>query len=170
MERRQVGTTLAPPTAAEECNYRIYVAYDPFPVVGCYRAVAAEQGWSVAKIDAWQPFLVTEFSSVTQGESSQCWNLRGGDRIAAGQPCAAVQRTRYPSDDTGWGQATRSLWGPTAHLCVSFGVCSWQQILADPYSSMLNSVVRVVDYAGSQPWCWAQWAREYHDCWEAPDR
>lgn len=169
----QVATTLPPPSAAEVCNSMDYYAYAngaDQPAALCYRAVAAEQGWDVAKIAAWQPFLITEFSGVIQGESSSCWNLRGGDRIAAGENCLNVRRTSSPGDDTGWGQATRSLWGSNAFLCKTFGVCSWQQIIESPYSSMLNSVIRVVDYNGSQPWCFAGWARDYHQCWEAPDR
>jgi hypothetical protein len=173
MERRQVSPTLAPPSAAETCNSQSYRAYEHHaqsPAAICYRAVAAEQGWDASKIAAWQPFLITEFSGVIQGESSSCWNLRGGDRIAAGEPCSAVRRTSSPGDDTGWGQATRSLWGSNAHLCLTFGVCHWSQIIASPYDSMLNSVIRVVDHAGSRSWCWVQWAVNYHHCWEAPDR
>lgn len=167
------GDPEPPPTARVVCNMATYYAYDngvDSPAAKCYRAVAAEEGWSAQKIAAWQPFLITEFSGVIQGEASSCWNLRGGDRIAAGEPCTAVRRTSSPGDDTGWGQATRSLWGSNAHLCLAFGVCHWSQIISDPHSSMLNSVIRVVDYNGSQPWCFAGWAITYHQCWEAPDR
>lgn len=163
-----------PPTAAEVCNSMEYFAYangaDQSAAI-CYRAVAAEQGWDAAKIAAWQPFLITEFSGVIQGESSSCWNLRGGDRIGAGENCLNKRSASNPGEDTGWGQATSSLWGRNAVLCLEFGVCSWRQIIESPYSSMLNSVIRVVDHSGgSRAWCWVRWAQVYHECWEAPDR
>jgi hypothetical protein len=170
LERRQSGTTLPPP-AADLCNSMTYTAYDEMPVAACYRAVTAERGWHQSTIAAWEPFLITNFTGVTQGESSQCWNMRGGDRITSGEPCTDVRRTSSPGSDTGFGQATRVLWGaPDGILCARHGYCSWQSILASPYDSMLSSVVLLVEDLGSDPWCFADWARAYHECWRAPDR
>lgn len=168
------GDPEPPPTARVVCNMATYYAYDndaDSPAAKCYRAVAAEEGWSAQKIAAWQPFLITNFSGVIQGESSSCWNLRGGDAIAAGENCLNKRSARYPGEDTGWGQATSSLWGRNAVLCINFGVCSPQHILESPHSSMLNSIIRVVDHSGgSRAWCWTGWAVTYHQCWTAPDR
>jgi hypothetical protein len=169
LERRQSGTTLPPP-AADLCNSMTYTAYDEMPVAACYRAVTAERGWHQSTIAAWEPFLITNFTGVTQGESSQCWNMRGGDRITSGEPCTDVRRTSSPGSDTGFGQATRVLWGDAGILCTKHAYCGWQSILASPYDSMLASVVLLVEDLGSDPWCFAAWARAYHECWKAPDR
>lgn len=172
-----LGGDPAPPTAAEVCNNLIYVAYDPYPVVGCYQAVAREQGWSEEKIAAWQPFLITEMSGVTQKESVQCWNLRHNDYVYAGQPCTSVTRRNNAGSDTGWGQVT-SIWyrGSDTYLCKNWGICSQWQIIQDPYHSMRFSIIEPVDmpgpYGGSRPWCFTRpWdAYTFHECWEAPDR
>lgn len=174
LERRQVSNTLPPPSAKEICgsmSYRAYEHHAQSPAAICYRAVAAEQGWSTEKIQAWQPFLITEFSGVIQGESSSCWNLRNGDRITAGELCTAVRRTTSPGSDTGWGQVTSIWYGPGDYLCER-GYCGWRSIIASPYDSMLASVILPVEmgrpYGGSDPWCFSAWARSYHRCAETP--
>lgn len=174
LERRQVVDTLAPPTAREVCNSLTYVAYNALPVVQCYRAVTAERGWHVSTIDAWQAWLITDPWSVTQGESSQCPNLRGGDRIVAGENCLNKRSDPSPGSDTGFGQVTSIWYGHGDYLCER-GYCGWQSIVASPFDSMVASVVLPVEmgrpWGGSDPWCrFAQWAFEYHRCERAPDR
>jgi hypothetical protein len=173
LERYQATPTLPPPpqTAREVCNIQTYIAYDPGPSRICWRAVTAERGWTQAEIDAWQPFVIDEFSGVLQGESVHCWNLRFGDRVNAGEPCTQA-RLLHRGEDAGFGAATLSWYGRNATLCKNHGVCSAEQIVAEPYTSMLYSVVLLVEYDGRGPWCfrtpWDAWY--YHDCWEAPGR
>lgn len=169
----QVTDTIPPPPrpASDICNSLTYRSYDSRPSGICFRAVTAERGWSRARIDSWFPFIVSEFSGVIQGESAHCWNVRRGEIIEGGRVCNEANKTRHTNaEDVGFGQATSSLWGSRGVLCVKHGVCSPGQILASPYTSMLYSIVLVVEELGSQPWCYDSRARSYHQCWEAPDR
>lgn len=173
----QTTDTIPPPpkpSATMTCNSITYRAHDPLPVGRCFRAITAERGWSPARIDSWFPFIVSEMDSgVISKESDFCWNIRRGEVVPAGEVCNDANKERYLSrlgEDTGFGQATSSLWGRGGILCVDHGVCSSAQILVSPYTSMLYSIVIPVERNGSQPWCFAGWAIDYHDCWEAPDR
>ena len=179
----QATATLPPPPPAREiCNGLTYVAYDPNPTYACFIAITSERGWMPQTQDAWDDFLIWEFSGVIQGESSHCWNMRFGDRISAGEPCTA-KRGPGTGEDSGFGQATCVLYGPVGSrctdyrggvLCLKHGYCSGASIVASPYDSMLASVVLLVEMGrpngGSDPWCYDADARRYHQCWEAPDR
>lgn len=169
---QQVTPLVPPPSAAVVCNSMTYVGYDPGPSGICFRAVTAQRGWSEARTNAWFPFIISEYSSVVQGESAHCWNVRRNEIIEAGEVCNEANKTIIGprGEDAGFGGATSSLWGQGAILCEGWGVCSYQQILASPYTSMLYSIVIPVEELGSRPWCYSARSIEYHDCWEAPDR
>jgi hypothetical protein len=172
----QVAETVpAPPrplTAREVCNSLTYIAYDPGPSGACFRAVTAERGWSPERIESWFPFIVSEFSGVIQGESAHCWNVRRGEIIEAGEVCNESNKTviNGPHDDAGFGQATSVWHGRNGYLCKHHGYCGVFSVIASPYDSMLATIVLLIEHSGSDPWCWSVRARDYHDCWEAPDR
>lgn len=163
--------TVPPPTAADICNSIEYAGWAVDRVVPCYRAVAAERGWAPEIIDAWQPWLITDPWGVVAKESRGCWNLTFGDIIGFGEPCTEM-RGDQGGEDSGFGQATRAWYGDNGLLCRNHGVCSKWQIISDPYSSMLYSVILLVEYDGSSPWCFTRpWnSLRYHQCWLAPDR
>ena len=163
----QVTETIPPPpkpTAREIVNGLPYKHYDAKPALEAFRLVAADVGWSSQLIAAWEPFV----NDVMFGESAYCWNRRNGDVVAMYSACVIIKATTR--EDVGFGQATRSLYGPDAQLCKGWGICSAEQILASPYDSMLWSIVRPIELNGSQPWCYNDAARAYHKCHLAPDR
>lgn len=170
----QVAETVPPPpppSARQVCNSLTYVAYDPGPSGTCFRAITQERGWG-GKTDLWFPFIVSEFSGVIQGESGHCWNVRRNEIIEAGEVCNEANKTRIGplGDDVGFGQATSVWHGRNGWLCREHGYCGVNSILASPYDSMLATIVLLVEYQGSAPWCYSSHARSYHQCWEAPDR
>lgn len=163
--------TVPPPSAADVCNGIEYVGYAVERAVPCYRAVAAERGWAPDIVDAWQPWLITDPWGVLAKESRGCWNLTFGDVIGFGEPCTEM-RGGNDGEDAGFGQATLAWYGRNALLCKNHGVCSSRQIIESPYASMLYSVILLVEYDGSGPWCFTRpWnSTGYHQCWRAPDR
>lgn len=169
-----VDDTIPPPpmSARQVCNSLTYVAYDPGPSGLCFRAVTAERGWSAERIASWFPFIVSEYSGVIQGESGHCWNVRRNEIIEAGEVCNEANKTRIGplGDDVGFGQATSVWHGRNGWLCTEHGYCGVHSILASPYDSMLATIVLLVEYQGSGPWCFDARSRNYHQCWEAPDR
>lgn len=176
LERMQVTDTIPPPpkpSAAQTCNTLIYRSHQSTSAGVCFRAVTAERGWSAQRIESWFPFVIIGEASVIYGESRYCWHIRRGEYVEPDQICNRENTKRYLSrlgEDSGFGQATSSLWGRNGILCVDHGVCSSAQIIASPFTSMLYSIVIPIERLGSQPWCWSSWARDYHDCWRAPDR
>ncbi len=164
----QVTETLPPPpTAREVCNvlladqYRRSWAGLPAAQM-CFEAIVVERGWHRETIDAWLPFVMTAEGSILHGESDWCPGRRGGQLVD--DFCNITTPNKTPGEDTGWGQATSSLWGRNAILCLNYGYCGWQSILASRYDDMLASVVLVIEELGSRPWCFAEWAIQLHRC------
>lgn len=162
---RQVTDTVPPPlTIRQQVDALPYQHYNDVPAMKAYRLVAADHGWSSARIESWAPFV----RDVMLGESAFCWNRRRGDIVASYSMCVITRQGRY--EDVGFGQVTRSWYGSDAILCQKYGVCSREIILASPYNSMLYSIVIPLEEAGSQSWCYSSFARSYHNCGLAPDR
>lgn len=149
--------TTLPPTAADICNGLTYDFEEMLNPMICWHAVATEQGVSasdIAEADAW-------IFDVIVKESGGCPFLIGGDRDL---PVLCIPRHRGTGSDAGFGQATYSYWGPTGKLCTVYGICSKKQILESPYTSMLNSVVRVAILDGRYGYCDYVGAPKYHAC------
>lgn len=181
-------TTLPPPTARDVCNALIYTRFGVEAVETCFRAVTFEQGWLQADIDRWVPWVIHHPQGVMYGESEHCPYRVGGDLVTdecltyrcaatAGKDPIRYNQLGLPyckggGEDTGFGQATRSWWGPGGLICKNHGYCSRDAIVATPYDSMLASIVLLIEYDGSGPWCFTKpWnAYNYHHCWDAPDR
>ena len=160
----QVTPTEPPPSPIALVNSLPYQHYNDIPALNAFRIVAASRGWTPGRIASWQPFV----RDVMLGESAFCWNRRRGDIVASYSRCVITRQGRH--EDVGFGQVTSSWYGPTAILCLKYGVCHSSQILASPWTSMLYSIVIPIEEAGSQSWCFNSRARAYHDCWLAPDR
>lgn len=142
-----------------------------------FRSVACYRGWPAERIAAWEPFMY----DVVIKESMGCFNLRrnpilrvvlseGVTRPARwGDGCVEALAANRNTEDAGYGQVTRSGWGPRGVVCRTTGLCSAEQIVASPWNSMLATVV-FVEANGSQPWCYNARARRFHNCSLAPDR
>jgi hypothetical protein len=144
-----------PPTAAEVCNTLVYDFEEMYGPMICFRAVAAEQG--IVHIAEAEPWIF----DVIVKESGGCPFIRGGDRDI---PVGCTPKHRGSGSDVGFGQATYSYYGPGGKLCTVYGICSSWQILASPYDSMLNSVVRVAILDGRYGYCDYEGAPRYHAC------
>lgn len=164
---QQVTDTMPPPpkpSTRQIVNSLPYQHYNDIPAMTAYRLVAAERGWTSARIEAWAPFV----RDVMLGESAFCWNRRRGDIVRPySVGCVITRQGRY--EDVGFGQVTSSFYGDAGLLCTKYGVCSSGQILASPYDSMLWSLVVPLELDGSHPWCFSGAARSYHNCGLAPD-
>lgn len=163
MNARQITPTVPPPSISSIVNGLAYQHYNDKPAMQAYRLVAAERGWSSAKIESWAPFV----RDVMLGESAFCWNRRRGDVVLSYSMCVITHRGTH--EDVGFGQATTSLYGDGGVLCAKYGVCSSRQILASPYASMLYSIVIPIEEQGSHPWCY-EGSHGYHKCGLAPGR
>jgi len=139
------------------------------PVRQTYAAVACARGWEPARILAWWEFV----EDVVMKESMGCFNLRRDPVFRSGtgwgDSCVDSLVRNRNNEDSGYGQVTRSGWGPRGVVCRTTGLCSPEQIIASPFNSM-TALVALVERSGSFPWCWNARARRFHDCSLAPDR
>jgi hypothetical protein len=154
-------TTAAPFDCATYVNGIAYQAHDPEPARLAYRTVAACRGWDQATVAKWERFVVDD---VMRGESSYCWNVRGG-ALLTGNGCElAWQGNR---EDTGIMQLI-GLWYRGGPLCVEEGMCSSNAILASPWASF-NAGLFAVEHDGRGPWCYSDSARRLHwSCYTVP--
>lgn len=163
-------TTSAPPPETTLPPYEDVVNWvnslpyqhgDPEPADAAFRAVAAVQGWSPERIEAWDAFARDVFIK----ESGSCWNgYRGA--VWTGDGCELQRQGRY--EDAGFGQVISDWYGRGNPLCEATGLCSKADVVASPFNSM-TALVFVMGHSGSFPWCWVDWARDIHNCWLAPD-
>jgi hypothetical protein len=129
----------------------------PIPGMEAYRIVAASRGWSDDDIARWDDF----FFQVMSRESAFCWNARAWSHGTwMGMSCTHgfdPNTGRYAHqgnrDDVGFGQITNILRTPAGGLCRDEGICSIQQTIATPWSSM-TAFVKVVEDGGKQAWCY----------------
>ena len=144
------------------------------PVDATFRMVAADCHWDQASIDAWTPFLVYD---VIAKESGGCWNVRRGVRFANGGANCEIARQGRGSD-SGFGQLISIHYRPgKGWLCNLEGLCSADQITANPYDSMKALVLLIVrpdgngglTGSGKHGWCYSARAIKYHPgCRHAP--
>lgn len=157
------------------------------PVDAAFRMVAADCGWTQESIDEWTPFLVYD---VIAKESGGCWNIRRGVVFAnGGLNCEIAWKKQKDGtwvflqgrySDAGFGQLisihyqTNPKNPHAGWLCTEDGLCSADDIIAEPYTSM-QALVRLVggSYStpgsGKQGWCYNAKAIKYHPgCKTAP--
>lgn len=145
-----------PPNVVEAVNSATYSYGDAAPALAAYRQVAAHRGWTPASIAAWEPFV----SDVMRGESGYCYNLRRGATLKHTTGCVLARQGT--GSDSGFGQVIRRYhYGPGQYLCVQEGLCSAQDVIATPWSSM-TSLVAAMERNGRQPWCYNAQARRFH--------
>lgn len=145
------------PEAASEAH-----AYGDFTAPAQeFRAVTCERGWDPGTTEAWIPFI----EDVIMKESGGCWNIRRGGRVGEPQGCVLSRQGRH--SDSGYGQVIGIHW--RGWLCAQEGLCSADDVVATPHSSM-TALVALVERSGSHGWCWNAWARRFHRCGLAPDR
>lgn len=144
--------------AADYVNGLTYGWHNMAAPMEAFRVVAISRGWTQTAIDRWTPFT---FDLIAK-ESGGCPNTKGGDLFVEG---TCDQYTRHGhAEDSGFGQATYSLFGPTGVTCKALGVCSQAQVIADPWTSMLASVVLPLELLGRYPWCDYAGAGDWHNC------
>lgn len=158
------------------------------PVDAAFRMVADDCGWTQDSIDKWTPFLVYD---VIARESGGCWNLRRGAKLAnGGLNCEIAMKQKKdgtwvllqgPYSDSGFGQLisihykTNPKNPASGWLCLEDGLCSADDIIASPYTSM-QALVRLVGGSvsgkpgsGKQGWCYNATAIRWHPgCKTAP--
>jgi hypothetical protein len=114
--------------------------------------------WSWEKIDrneAWAEDLIMK-------ESGGCWNITGNSALVF--PVNGCQLAKQGSgEDSGFGQITSAGWGPRGTVCKLENLCSSAEVVASPYDSM-RALATLMDVAGKFPWCFNNFAREYHNC------
>ena len=145
----------APPSPHALVNNTEYFWGDHEPALFAYRTVAAYRGWSEIKIVAWEDFMF----QIMYRESAFCWNSRAWSHDTyTGMPCNERNsrgeiRHQGRRDDVGFGQITNILRTPTSPLCVEENICSIEQTIATPWSSM-TAFVRVIEDGGKGAWCY----------------
>lgn len=148
----------APFDCATYVNGLDYGWHDMGPAMEAYRVGALCRGWPQESIDRFAPFAY----DVIVKESGGCWNTKGGDLYVEG---TCDQYTRHgTAEDSGFGQATYSLYGPTGVTCKVLGLCSQAAIIASPWASILGSVIVPLEDSGRFGWCDYEGAPDYHDC------
>lgn len=137
------------------------------PVRQTFASVACKRGWEPERIRAWWPFI----QDVVMKESMGCFNLRRAPVFVRGtgwgDSCVDNLVRNRNTEDSGYGQVTRSGWGPRGVVCRQAGLCSPAQIIESPYNSMTALLV-FVENNGKQPWCYSARARRFHNCSLAP--
>lgn len=166
------------PSAAVECvDYpkpEDHVWGDSTAALQAWRADTCRAGWTQEDTEKWVPFV----ENVVIGESGGCWNLRRGAKIGNPVGCVlAVDKWGNPrqgkGSDSGYGQVISIHYKlsktnkAAGWLCVSDGLCSADDIIATPASS-IRALRRMIERSGSQPWCYNAAARRYHNCRLAP--
>lgn len=127
------------------------------PAMDAFRVVATARGWTAIAIDRWTPFVY----DVIVKESGGCPNTIGGDLFVVG---TCDQYTRHGhAEDSGIGQLTFVLYGPSGPVCKATGLCSQQSIIATPWASIV-SMVATLELLGQGPYCYDARSRGYHDC------
>lgn len=151
--------------AAPEAHHIMLVE----PVRQTFASVACKRGWEPQRILEWWPFV----EDVAMKESMGCFNLRRAPVFVRGtgwgDSCVDNLVRNKRTEDSGYGQVTRSGWGPRGVVCRTTGLCSAEQIIESPWNSMTALVV-FIEHNGSQPWCYNAKARRFHNCSLAPDR
>ena len=142
----------------DEINALPFAYGDLTPVDTAFRLAAADCGWTPDEIEAWVPFAVYD---LVAKESGGCWNLRGG-QVPKGTDCLAHTNPRRVGSDSGFGQLV-SVWyrGAKAPACRDVGLCSQDDIVASPYSSII-AVVYAIHHDGAHPWCYDKRSCRYH--------
>lgn len=167
LEAQQLTDTVPIPAARAICNSLIWKHMDPSASDTCFRAVTQERGWTPKRTETWLPWVVHLPGNLIGAESTYCWNVRNGAIIRPYSNCEII--SQGSGDDSGLGQATAVWYNDAGWLCTEHGYCGRQSILATPYDSMLASVVLILEYGGSDAWCFPA-LYKYHQCWNAPDR
>lgn len=166
-EQEQVTDTLPPPpqlSIRQQVNAIHYQFMNPDPAKEAWYLITAENGWSADKQNAWWPFS----RDVLLGESGFCPNrLRGDIMPFPNSGCIQTKQGQY--EDAGFAQLISVHYGPGMWLCEEYSICSKWTIISEPWISM-SVFIWLLDREGSQPWCFADWARAYHRCDLAPDR
>lgn len=167
-EQVQVTDTLPPPPVPKTPRQRVneihYQFMNEAPAKEAWFIVTKANGWSPEKQAAWWPFS----RDVLLGESGFCPNrLRGDVMPFPNEGCVQTRQGQY--EDAGFAQLISVHYGPGMWLCVEHGICSKWTIISEPWISM-EVFIWLLDREGSQPWCFADWARRYHRCDLAPDR
>lgn len=158
-------TTTAAPTPMEIVNGIRYSAGDQAAAMQAYRVVAEARGWSPVQVAEWEVFV----ADIIRRESNYCWNMRGGARIAEAEGC--VVSTKYPghASDSGFGQVIWLHYNPeTGFLCAQEGLCSQDDIVATPWSSM-TALLALLERNGRQPWCFRPGNLDRFPCATAPE-
>lgn len=180
MNAHQTGDTLPLPDPKVIVNSLPYQHYNPEPAKQAWYLMTSLRGcpqtkyiacWDEATQDAWWPFIY----DVMKGESAFCPNRFRGDVMIPYSMCVhELDANGRPKqgihEDAGFGQATSAWHGRNGLSCKLEGLCGKWAIIESPWNSMLGSVIVPLEQAGSQPWCWDAWARDYHPtCYDAPD-
>lgn len=161
------------PAAPEE--HRILdltAAYQTFRSVACHRGWRPEL-WDIAQLspegEQVRDFLVFD---VIAKESMGCFSVRRAPVMTGGwgDSCVDSLVRNRGTEDAGYGQVTRSGWGPRGVVCRTTGLCSAEQIVESPWNSMVATVV-FFENNGKQPWCYNERARRFHhECRSTPAR
>ena len=140
---------------------------DPVAPIQAWRAVTCQRGWTTEDTEKWIPFV----TDVIMKESGGCWNLRRGAIVGIWEGCQLSKQGKY--SDSGYGQLISLHYklnpknSAAGWLCKQEGLCSSDQIIATPESSM-TALVAMVERSGKLPWCYDARARRYHNCSLAP--
>ena len=128
-------------------------AYTPaygnaFAAHAVYVDVATQRGWSPEAIETNWPLA----SAIMDRESKFCPNVRGGDQVDSQCRVTRPGRRSGHYGDSGYGQVNRVHW--TGWLCDQEGLCSPDDIIATPQTSM-SAFLAVLERGGKGPWCWS---------------
>jgi hypothetical protein len=157
------ATRLDPPTSDQRIDPAHYVNSlrygwgDMAPAMEAFRIVALNRGWTTAAADLWSPFVY----DVIVKESAGCPHARGGDIYASGSCTDLLVQGQRP--DSGFGQVTPVLYGPSGIVCQQAGLCSQRQIIDTAWNSMVALVV-TLETLGRFPWCDYEGATRLHNC------
>jgi hypothetical protein len=148
-----------PPADEWVVNVQPYFYGDLSAADTAYTLVATHMDWHPEDIEYLRPYIVGD---IIAKESGGCPYVRGGTLYnAIGDSCDEPVRWGR-RNDTGFGQVTAVLYrGKDSVVCKHAGLCSWQQILETPWTSMVATLT-TFQHLGKGPWCYDKRARNYH--------
>lgn len=157
--RRKVSKPV--PTPQEIVNSLTYIAHDPKPAMKAFEINATYRGWTSKEITLWKIAI----QDIMKGESSFCPNVLGGAVLAQKVNCVIKKQGTH--SDSGFGQLIYIHYKVSSKnpargwLCKQEKLCSKEQIIATPWTSM-TALVALIERSGISPWCYDARARRHH--------